>query len=78
MSEYSELLSLCRELKKLSLRDVEKACGVSKASICQAENDVHKLDFISTVKLCDFYGLTLDRLAGTIRKPTPTRSGENE
>lgn len=63
-----ELLSLCRELKKLSQRDVEKATGISCAFISQVETGKSGLSFEYAVKLCDFYGLSLERLAATVRK----------
>lgn len=62
-----ELLALCREMKNLSLREVEAATGLSKSRIGQIENGAPGLSFKSAVKLCDLYGITLDRLAATIR-----------
>jgi len=66
--EAGELLALCRELKGLTLRDVEKATGLSNAFISQIETGKVGIGFVNAVKLCDFYGITLERLADTIRK----------
>ncbi len=62
----SELMSLCRELKGLTIRDVEKATGLSNAFISQIENDKCELGFRTAVILCRFYNITLDRLAATL------------
>lgn len=62
-----EFLSLCRELKGLTLREVEKLTGLSNATISQAENGHHGLTFKNAVKLCDVYGISLDRLAKNVR-----------
>lgn len=62
-----ELLALCRELKGLTLREVEEQTGICNATICQAEKGQHGLTFKNAVTLCDFYGLSLDRLAETVR-----------
>ena len=62
-----ELLALCREMKGLTLREVETLTGLSNACICQAEKGHHGLTFKNAVKLCDLYGISLDRLAKTVR-----------
>jgi transcriptional regulator with XRE-family HTH domain len=66
-----ELLALCRELKGLTIRDVERATGISNAFVSQVETGKANLGFENAIKLCDFYGISLDRLADTIRKQTP-------
>lgn len=63
-----ELLALCREMKGLSLRDVEKETGISNARISQIEGGAPGFGFHNAVKLCDLYGITLERLAETVRK----------
>lgn len=65
-----ELLALCRELKGLSLRDVEKATGLSNAYISQIETGKNGIGFNNAVRLCDFYGLSLEKLASTVRNGT--------
>ena len=65
-----ELLSLCREMKGLTLRDVEKATGISNAFISQIERGVATgFSFERAIILCDLYGITLERLAATVRNP---------
>jgi transcriptional regulator with XRE-family HTH domain len=70
-----ELLSLCREMKGLTLREVEKHTGISNAAVCQAEKGHHGLTFKNAVKLCDLYGISIDRLAMTVRSQTSNDSG---
>ena len=69
-----ELLALCREMKRLSLRDVEMLTGISNPTISQAENGHHGLKFTTAIKLCDAYGISLDRLAATVRAGKTTKS----
>lgn len=67
MSKTSEMLALCRELKGLSLREVEQATGISNAYLSQIETGkIKNFSFKNAVKLCKFYNLKLERLAGTI------------
>jgi transcriptional regulator with XRE-family HTH domain len=66
--KFSELLSLTRELKGLSLRQVEKSTGISNAFISQVETGKSEISFRNAVKLCDLYNLSLDRLAATVRE----------
>lgn len=71
-----ELLALCREMKGLTLREVEKLTGLSNPTISQAENGHHGLKFETAIKLCDLYGISLDRLAKTVRaKSTRSKGG---
>ncbi len=63
-----ELLKLCREMKGLSQRETAAACGVSYAFISQIETGKNNLGFETAIKLCDFYGITVERLANTVRK----------
>lgn len=63
-----ELLSLARELKKMSLRDLERASGVSNALISQIETGkVKDPGFGTIVRLADALSLSLDRIAATAR-----------
>jgi transcriptional regulator with XRE-family HTH domain len=78
MMKTGELLALCREMKGLSLRDVEMLTGVSNPTISQAENGHHGLKFVTAVKLCDAYGISLERLAATIRAGKRNRSKGGE
>ena len=63
-----ELLALCRELKGMTLRQVEKKTGLSNAVISQYENGHAEPGLRAAIAICDCYGLTLDRLAEPIRK----------
>lgn len=67
--KLGELLSLCREMKGMTLREVEKATGISNAFISQIETGKAKdVSFTNAIILCDLYGITLERLANTMRK----------
>jgi transcriptional regulator with XRE-family HTH domain len=70
-----ELLSLCREMKGLSLREVAKETGISCPFISQVETGKTKLGFESAIRLCDFYGITLERLAETVRTEIAAHKG---
>lgn len=59
----SELLSTCREMKKLSLRDVERQTKISNAFISQLETGKAEPSLRTAIALCKCYGITLDRMA---------------
>ena len=64
--KLGELISLSRELKKLSLRDIEQKTGISNAVISQIETGkVKDPGFRTVCKLADALGLSLKRLAET-------------
>jgi transcriptional regulator with XRE-family HTH domain len=64
--KLGELMSLSRELKKMTLRDLEKKTGVSNALICQIESGkVKDPGFRTVCKLAAALGLSLKRLAET-------------
>lgn len=59
-----ELIGVARECKGWTLRDLEKASGVSNALICQIEKGkVRDPGFATVVRLVDALGITLDRAA---------------
>ena len=62
-----EFLAQTRLERGLSLRQVERATGVSDSNLSQIENNIHGLSFKTAVKLCDFYGIKLDDIADTVR-----------
>lgn len=62
------ILNLCREIKGKSMRDVEKDIGLSSAFQSQFEQGKTSLGFENAVKLCDYYGIKLDRLAAPYRE----------
>lgn len=64
MTTLSELIGIARECKGWTLRDLEKASGVSNALISQIETGkVRDPGFTTVIRLCDALGLTLDRAA---------------
>lgn len=64
MTSLPELIAIAREIKGWSLRDLEKASGVSNALISQIETGkVRDPGFTTVVRLVDALGLTLDRAA---------------
>jgi HTH-type transcriptional regulator, competence development regulator len=63
-----ELFGLCREIRSLTLRDVEKATDSSNAFLSQVESGkVKDLSLRNALTLCDFYGITLERVATLLR-----------
>lgn len=61
-----ELLSLSRELKGITLRDLEKTTGISNALLSQIETGkVQEPSFRNIVKIAKALGLSLKRLAET-------------
>jgi len=59
-----ELIGIARECKGWTLRDLEKASGVSNAVINQIETGkVSDPRFTTVVRLVDALGITLDRAA---------------
>lgn len=77
----SELIGVARECKGWTLRDLEKASGVSNALISQIETGkVRNPSFRTVVRLVDALGITLDRAAtsdraraGILRKLLPPK-----
>jgi transcriptional regulator with XRE-family HTH domain len=64
--KLGELISLSRELRGFSLRELEKRCGVSNALLSQIETGhVKEPGFRTIAKIADALGLSLKRLAGT-------------
>jgi transcriptional regulator with XRE-family HTH domain len=61
-----ELIALSRELKGLTLRELEKQTGVSNAVLSQIETGkVQEPGFRNVVKIARALGISLDRLAAT-------------
>lgn len=59
-----ELIAVAREVNGWTLRDLEKASGVSNALISQIENrKVRDPGFTTVVRLVDALGISLDRAA---------------
>jgi len=65
----AELISVARELKGWTLRDLDKASGVSHAMISQIETGkVRNPSFTTVVRLVDALGISLDRAATAERE----------
>jgi transcriptional regulator with XRE-family HTH domain len=62
----TELLSLSREMKGLSLRQVEAATGLSNAYVCQLESGKAEPSLRTAKALSECYGITLDRMANAL------------
>jgi transcriptional regulator with XRE-family HTH domain len=63
-----ELIGVARECKGWTLRDLEKASGVSNPLISQIEHGrVKDPGFATVVRLVDALGITLDRAATSER-----------
>ena len=63
-----ELIAVARECKGWTLRDLEKASGVSNALISQIElGRVKDPSFSKVVQILDALGVSLDRAATDIR-----------
>ena len=58
-----EFLAVCREIKGCALREVEQATGLSNAFVSQIETKNSGLSLRNAVKLCDCYGISIERLA---------------
>lgn len=66
--KLGELISLSRELKGWSLRELEKRSGVSNALLSQIETGRTKDPGFSTVvRIADALGVSIERAAKTAR-----------
>lgn len=64
--KLGQLIGLARELKGWTLRDLEKATGISNALLSQIETGhVRQPSFQRVVKIAKALGLKLERLAET-------------
>jgi transcriptional regulator with XRE-family HTH domain len=62
-------LSIARETKRVSLDAVAKKTGLSASTICRLESgETTEAPFPTIVKLADYYGLKLDRMANCVRE----------
>lgn len=61
-----ELIAVAREIKGLTLRELEAETGISNSLLSQIETgQVKEPSFRNVVKIAKALGLTLERLAGT-------------
>lgn len=67
--KLGEILAVARDVKGWTLRDLEAQAGVSNALISQIETGrSQKPAFATVVKLADALGLSLERVADTVRR----------
>lgn len=68
--KLGELIAIGRECKGWTLRDLERACGVSNALLSQIETSkVKDPGFSTVVRITDALGISLERAAKTARPP---------
>lgn len=66
--KLGELIAIARECKGWTLRDLEKATGISNALLSQIETGkVKSPGFQSIVLISDALGISLERAASTVR-----------
>jgi transcriptional regulator with XRE-family HTH domain len=66
--KLGELIAIGRECKGWTLRDLEKACGVSNALLSQIERGrVKDPGFSTVVRITDALGISIERAAATAR-----------
>ncbi|MEL7086941.1 MAG: helix-turn-helix domain-containing protein [Planctomycetota bacterium] len=66
--KLGELIAIGRECKGWTLRDMERETGISNALISQIEHGhVKDPGFSTVIMLVDALGLSLDRVAATVR-----------
>lgn len=59
-----ELLSLAREIKGWTIRDVERETGISNALVSQIETGhIKDPSFTKVVRICEALGVPIDRAA---------------
>ena len=62
--KLGEFISVARDCKKMTLRDLEKKTGISNATLCQIESGhVKEPGWRNVVKIAKALGLSLDKLA---------------
>lgn len=71
--KLGELIAIARECKGWTLRDMERATGVSNALISQIERGhVKDPGFSTVIKMVDALGLSMERVAATARPSKDT------
>ncbi len=69
MSSFSENLKICRKRLQISQEVVAVQCGMSSMSYRRYESGEREPNLSKLCVLADYYGVTLDQLAG--REPLP-------
>ena len=63
LNQLVERLKWCRRVKNKTLREVEKATGITNAHLSQLENgDVQNPGIFTIKAIADYYGVSLDEL----------------
>jgi len=64
MNKFGKRLEILREKKELSYSELEKKTGMSKSLLWRYETGKSDPGLSSLIKLADFFGVTLDWIAG--------------
>ena len=64
MNKFGKRLEILREKKELSYSELEKKTGMSKSLLWRYETGKSDPGLSSLIKLADFFGVTLDCIAG--------------
>lgn len=64
MNKFGKQLEILREKKELSYSELEKKTGMSKSLLWRHETGKSDPGLSSLIKLADFFGVTLDWIAG--------------
>lgn len=75
MESLSKNLFILRKRKGLSREAVARALGMSAMTYQRYEKDLRDPTAPTLVRLADFYGVTLDQLAGRAPLPETTDEG---
>ena len=67
--DFSRSLSLLRQERGLSQRQVAKELGISQALLSHYENGIREPGLNFVVKACDFYNVSADFLLGRTLSP---------
>lgn len=71
---FGDYLRFVRRLKKISLRDLEKATGISNAALSQMENNHTSPSLNNAITLAKYFGFSLDEIAGLETEETKDRT----
>ena len=64
MKNYGELLKEIRIERGKTLKDIEKATGISNSNLSRWENNKVVPSIFFCEKLADYYGISLDEFVG--------------
>lgn len=66
---FKERFKILLETKGKSVRSVADACGLTPATLSRYMNGIHEPDFGSIVKICRYFDVSMDWLAGLTESP---------